>query len=303
MQLLKALEQIRTPFFDKFFLLVTQLGEELVFTVILLIVIWTISKKHGYQMFFIFTIGSLVNQVAKLIFKIQRPWTYDDGITPVKGSVEGAGGYSFPSGHTQQSVSLFGSIAMFLKKVWVYIAMIFLILIVAFSRMYLGVHTPADVFTSLGVGLILLFFSAFLFKKFDKYKYGDAYLFAIMGLVTAIAIVVLSFSKVDTEEFIGSVANGWRLLGCCIAMVIAIVADVKFIKFEVKAKWWQQIIKIVVGLGGVLAIKTFLKQPLLNLFNNHPIAEGTRYFLIILFAALIFPYFFKFLNPKARKEQ
>ena len=48
MELLKTLEQIRTPFFDQFFLLITKMGEELFFTVIILAVIWCIDKKSGY---------------------------------------------------------------------------------------------------------------------------------------------------------------------------------------------------------------------------------------------------------------
>lgn len=299
MQLLKSLEQIRTPFFDQFFLLITQLGEELFFTVIVLIVIWCIDKKTGYRMFFIFTLGSLVNQLLKLVFKIPRPWAQDNAIKPVEGSVEASTGYSFPSGHTQQVVSLFGSIAMFLKRAWVYIVSAVIIIIVAFSRMYLGVHTPADVFTSLGIGILLLVVCAFLFRISDKYKYGDAYLYGVVSALTIIAIIALTFDKTGSEEFIHGIANGWKLLGCCVGIIISIIVDINYIHFEVKASWWQQIIKLVVGLGVVMVIKTFLKQPLLNLLNDRPIADGIRYFIIILFAGCLYPMLFRIFKKKA----
>lgn len=297
MEWLKFLESVRTPFFDKFFLLVTQMGEELFFTVIILAVIWCINKKTGYQMFFIFTLGSLINQVLKLIFKIPRPWA--KGIEPVEGSVDAATGYSFPSGHTQQAVGLFGSIAYFLKKTWVWIVMTLLTLLVAFSRMYLGVHTPEDVFTSLGIGIIVLVLCSFLFRILGKFKYGYAYIYAGASLLTAIAIIVLSLSNTGSEEFQSGVENGWKLLGCTIGISISIFVDVRYTHFDVSAKWWQQILKCVVGLGMVLAIKVLLKQPLLDLFNGSHIADGIRYFLLIIFAGCLYPMLFRFLKKKA----
>lgn len=298
MELLKSLEQIRTPFFDQFFLLITKMGEELFFTVIILAVIWCIDKKSGYRMFFIFTLGSFVNQMLKLIFKIPRPWTYENAAKPVEGSVEAATGYSFPSGHTQQGVSLFGSIAMFLKKSWVYIVMVVLTLLVAFSRMYLGVHTPLDVFTSLAVGIALLLLCYFIFRVADKYKYGDTYLYAIVALVITIAMIILSFDKTGSAEYLHGIENGWKLLGCCIGIIISIVVDIKYTHFEVKAKWWQQLIKLAVGFGVVIVIKTFLKQPLLDLFNQNPVADGIRYLLIIVFAGCLYPLCFRIFTKK-----
>lgn len=92
MEFLKTLEQLRTPFFDQLFLLITKMGEELFFTVVILIVIWCIDKKTGYRMFFIFLLGSFVNQMLKLIFKVPRPWTYENAAKPVEGSVEAVQG-------------------------------------------------------------------------------------------------------------------------------------------------------------------------------------------------------------------
>ena len=302
MEFLKTLEQLRTPFFDQLFLLITKMGEELFFTVVILIVIWCIDKKTGYRMFFIFLLGSFVNQMLKLIFKVPRPWTYENAAKPVEGSVEAATGYSFPSGHTQQGIGLFGSVAMFLKKTWVYIVMVILTLLVAFSRMYLGVHTPADVFTSLVIGVVLLLLCYYAFRVADKHKYGDVYLYGIVAFAIVISLIVLSFDKTGSPEYLHGIENGWKLLGCCIGIIVSIIVDIKYTNFEVKAKWWQQIIKLVVGLGIVLVIKSFLKQPLLDLFNQSPVADGIRYLLIILFAGCLYPMLFKIFKRNSKAD-
>lgn len=56
-----------------------------------------------------------------------------------------ATGYSFPSGHTQNIVGTTASIFASRKETWVRIVCIVLMVLVPFSRMYLGVHTPLDV--------------------------------------------------------------------------------------------------------------------------------------------------------------
>ena len=151
-----------------------------------------------------------------------------------------------------------------------------LTLLVAFSRMYLGVHTPIDVFTSLAVGIALLLLCYFIFRVADKYKYGDAYLYGIVAIAITIAMIILSFDKTGSVEYLHGIENGWKLLGCCIGIIASIIVDTKYTHFEVKAKWWQQAIKLAVGLGIVIVIKTFLKQPLLDLFNQNPVADGIR---------------------------
>ena len=71
------------------------------------------------------------------------------------------------------------------------------------------------------------------------------------------------------------------------------IIDSKLIRFETNARWYAQILKLVLGLAGVLAIKTLLSDPLTELFGNEYIARAVRYFLIVMFAGGIWPITFK----------
>ena len=54
-----------------------------------------------------------------------------------------------------------------------------------------------------------------------------------------------------------------------------------------------RLLKLVLGLAGVLVIKTFLSAPLTAIFGNEYIARAVRYFLIVMFAGSVWPLTFK----------
>lgn len=165
MDFLYLLEGLRNPVLDKIMLTVTTLGEETVFLVLSLYLLWCVDKYYGYFMLSVGFIGTQLNQMLKVIFKIDRPWVRDPSFTIVEGSADMAAGYSFPSGHTQSATGCFGAVARWTKNNILRIVSIIIIALVAFSRMYLGVHTPADVIVSLVIGAILIFALYPLIKK------------------------------------------------------------------------------------------------------------------------------------------
>ena len=104
MAFLEWLSNLRTPWLDKFMLAITYLGSEIAFLVIALIIFWCTDKRKGYYILSVGFVGTILNQFMKLWFRVPRPWILKPGFTPVEGAVSDAGGYSFPSGHTQTAV-------------------------------------------------------------------------------------------------------------------------------------------------------------------------------------------------------
>ena len=119
MNLLYALESVRTPFWDAVFSAVTHLGEETVFMVAAILIFWCVSKQEGYYLLLMGFFGTVVNQFLKLLFRIPRPWVRDPDFTIVESARAQATGYSFPSGHTQNAVATFGGIARSTRRPWV----------------------------------------------------------------------------------------------------------------------------------------------------------------------------------------
>lgn len=298
MELLYALESIRTPFLDKLMGLVTNLGGEAVFIVAAIVVFWCLNKSCGYYMMTVGFAGTIINQFLKLWFRIPRPWVKDPNFTIVESARAEATGYSFPSGHTQNAFAVFGAPARFFKNTALRIVFILLIALTAFSRMYVGVHTPLDVGVSLIVGTILVFVIYPFFRDMDK---NPKKVYIIFGIFIVLAAAFVAFvelydfpADIDAENYASGLKNAYMILFCAIGLMLTFFIDTKYVRFPTQAVWWAQIIKVVVGLAILLALKSVLKAPLLALFGGHSVAHGVRYFIVILFAGIVWPMTFKF---------
>ena len=157
MSFLYWLESIRCPFLDVVMQAFTCFGEELAFLLLALTIFWCVSKEEGYYLLFVGFFGTVLNQFLKLLCRIPRPWVRDPSFTIVESARSGAGGYSFPSGHTQNAVGTLGGIARWHKNRALRIVCIVLAALTAFSRMYLGVHTPLDVSVAAVTAVVLIF--------------------------------------------------------------------------------------------------------------------------------------------------
>ena len=297
MDFLYLLESIRNPVLDFIFGTITHIGEETVFLVLAIFFFWCVNKREGYYILTIGLVGTVINQLLKLIFAIPRPWVKDPSFTVVESAVKEATGYSFPSGHTQNVTGTFGAIGRYSRRTPVRIAAVTVILLVAFSRMYLGVHTPLDVGVSLLIGAALTFALYPVFKNDERVEKFMPIVIGISLLITtALMLYFPLFSSSvghDATNLASGMKNAYTLTGCTVGLAIVYFVDSTFIKFDTGATWYAQIVKLVLGLCGVLLIKSGLSAPLVSLFGNEYLARMVRYLLIVLFAGIVWPLTFK----------
>ena len=306
MELLYALEKIRTPFLDTVMGLVTNLGGEAVFIAAAIIVFWCLSKSCGYYMMTVGFAGTIINQFLKLWFRIPRPWVKDPNFTIVESARAEATGYSFPSGHTQNAFAVFGAPARYSKSTALRIVFVLLIALTAFSRMYVGVHTPLDVGVSLIVGTVLVFVIYPFFRDMEKKPKRVYIIFSIFIVMAAAFVAFVELydfpADIDPDNYASGLKNAYMILFCAIGLMLTFYVDTKYVHFPMQAVWWAQVIKVVVGLGILLALKAVLKAPLLALFGGHSVAHGVRYFIVILFAGILWPMTFKYFARLGKKS-
>ena len=303
MELLQLFQKIRLPILNEFMLLITEFGGEIAFLVTAIIVFWCFDKRQGYFIMCVGFVGTIVSQFMKLWFRIPRPWVKEPGIA-MEAAIGDAGGYSFPSGHSQTSVGTFGSLALTVKNKIVRAICIAIAVLVPVSRMYVGVHTPLDV----GVGALIALVLMFAVRPF-VYSDKKCMMPILIGILSTLTIAYLSFvflydfpSDVDATNLIHGQENACTMAGCIVGMIVVYLVDEKWLHFPTKAIWWAQIIKTAIGLCLILAVKSGMKG-ILNGFFGDMAGRAVRYFLIVLVAGVLWPMTFRYFEKLGKKEK
>ena len=307
MELLYVFESIRCPFLDGLFSLITELGGETVYMAVAIIAFWCADKALGYYILSVGFAGTVFNQFLKISCRIPRPWVLNPEFTIVESARAGATGYSFPSGHTQNAFASFGCLGLWAKRpLWKALCALAIALI-ALSRMYLGVHTPLDVGVSLVAGAVL---TLALRPLFNGIETKPARMYAVLRVMLALTAAYTAYvelwpfpADVDAANLASARENGWKLLGAGLGMLLGFALDRRYVRFDTRAPFIGQALKCVLGLALVMALRAGLKAPLYALLGEGGPADGLRYFIVVAFAAALWPLSFKFFARVGKKRR
>ena len=302
MDFLYFLEGLRTPLLDSIVSALTHLGGETVFLVAALVVFWCVDKRQGYYLMSVGFMGTLVNQFLKITCRIPRPWVRDPNFTIVEAARAEATGYSFPSGHSTSSVGTFGVLATEGKRLWLRLIAVALCFLIPLTRLYLGVHTPADVLVG---GAISLFFIIALrpviYREDGKHM---PTLLAVMLVLSAAFVAYMELfpfpADVDAANLASALKNSYTLLGALAGMLVVYKADKK-LNFTTEAPFSAQVLKVLLGLVLVLAVKEGLKLPLDLILKGHMAGRAIRYCAVVITAGILWPLAFPWLCTLGKK--
>lgn len=271
-KILQGLQSIRNDYLTVLFTVITMMAEEIFLTLMIATIYWCIDKKKGLRLGFIVLLNSVVNSIIKEIVKMPRPY--------VKGVVSGlrietASGYSFPSGHTQSATSFWGGSMLILKNKKVTLLGSIMILLTAFSRMYLGVHWPMDVLGGIFFGLIFTYFACEMIGPDGKMKES-------IVMISSIGLLAALLLPVDASIY-KAISTLW---GLCVGSYI----EKKYIQFKERGTLKEQVIKIGIGIIGFIVIYIGLGDKLLPDIKVINILKHVLYTLWVTVGA---PWLFK----------
>jgi len=270
--MIRYVQSFSSPFLDWFFQLVTIIGEDTFFIMMVTLVYWCLDKEFGYKLGFAYMTSGLFNTALKEIFRVPRP-IGQPGIRSLR--IETAGGYSFPSGHSQMSSTIWLSLMIRIRRRWIYFLGIAMMLLIGLSRVYLGVHTPMDVVGGIAAALVWIFISNWIFDMAHKTRQP-----ALLLVFVVPALACMSLFQTATY---------YKAAGTTLGLWLGYLTETRYINFQVKSSLWGHAVKMVLGLAGLLAIKTFVKL----LLPEVPLSDFARYLMLGLWMTVAAPLLFE----------
>jgi len=262
----------RTPALDNFFKAVTFLGQQEFYLLALPFIYWVTDKSVGARLAFALLPGAYLNDWLKDLFSIPRPdrarvaWLVEETT------------FAFPSGHTQNSTVLFGFLAAHIRRWFSWALSALLVVSVAFSRVYLGIHYPQDLPSGLffGMAYLLLFF--WLEKPVSGWFSGQNLVVRLVLVFLAPILLLLLHPTKDAAAAMASLAG----------FGVAHVLEGEWICFDVSGLWWRRALRFLVGMA--LALVAYLG--LRAVFPGGLLFRSVRYGCVGLTLGLLAPWVF-----------
>ena len=230
---------------------------------------WNRDKRKGLLALTSYAFCMFITPIIKLTVCCYRPWIRDSRILPAGDAITTATSYSFPSGHTTCAGPLCLGTAVTIwenkrSRVFAVILVLFMFL-TAFSRNYLGVHTPQDVFVAICLSVLSVILSWKLFEYLDQHPEKEN-AFLLGGFILCWAgIAYITFKHypmdytadgkliVDPQRMMD---DGYGDIGKAMGFIVARYVEKRWINF----KPLKQSVKSVLICGVGLVIMALLKQ-------------------------------------------
>ena len=270
---------------------ITEFGGELVCVAVLGFLYWCYDKRFGRFLALNALAGLVLNTMIKNVVLRRRPYFDTPEIKclkPVNQDADiyniAAQDYSFPSGHSVNAVTVYGSLALYKRKNLILTVIAFVLpLLVGLSRVCLGVHYPTDVLCGWLLGLVILLFVPWLEKKLnnDRLFYGILLLMGVPG-----------FFYCRSQDFFTS-------YGLLLGFLLAIEFEQKYVNFETTRIPLRSVLRLVGGIAVFFGLSTLTKLPFSADFLNSGAMSAlllrmARYTLMVFLAFGVYPMLFRY---------
>lgn len=236
LMVITAIQSIRIPALDALFKAITALGSEDFFMILLPLTLWCIDITIGIRLSITFVLATVLNDGLKTIFAHPRPFDLDPWV-----GLYQAEGYGLPSGHAQMAVVAWGVLAAEIRKRWAWISAVVLMVLIGFSRIYLGVHFPTDVLAGWAIGLLILVIYVRWGSQVEQWLTNLEPLHQIaLTLVVSIGIVFPLPTPVTTS-----------ILGVLAGATVGFVLLAQLGGYHADGPIWQRAVRLAIG-GTVL---------------------------------------------------
>jgi membrane-associated phospholipid phosphatase len=239
-----AIQHVHGPVLDNLFRAITFLGGANFYQLLLPLIFWCVDSRLGARLAILVLFSSYLNFYLKDLFQQPRPFDIDQSVQLAETE-----GYGLPSGHAQTSTVLWASLAIRIHKTWFSIVTVGLILVIGFSRIYLGVHFPTDVLAGWLIGGALLGLYLILEPGISRRLASLRLRFQVL-LALAVPIVLLLIHPVDNTAYFTGMLTG---IGLGLALAH------RYIPWGVQGPWWHRALRFLIGSAVIFALQIGLR--------------------------------------------
>ena len=303
--ILLALQEFRNgtgAFLAGFLSKMTWLGELNTAIVIMALIYWCVSKEFGSYFLMGWSGNRLVNGMLKVTVCAYRPWIRDARIVPYGNSITTATGYSFPSGHTMNAATVFGGGAVRRDIPGALrVVLGLLVLLVGFSRNYLGVHTPQDVLVGIVAGTLVMFLTMKLMQWIKTHSEKDLLVVCIgvgLGILVAVYAAVKPY-PVDTDAAGKVLVDGAKMandtfkgVGWSVAFLTGWLLERRFVRFSTDITMMRRMMRLTFGLLSYYVVSLIFVPAVKDWISGAP-GTFVSCYLQMFYVSFIFPWMLK----------
>ncbi len=163
MSLIHFVQKWNNPYFFEFIKFLNYFDTKYFYFVFFPVIWMLFGTYHGRKIFILFYLCGISNHILKRFFALVRPFHDDPSVAVIK-----LGEYGFPSGAAQSTMLLCLLLIYHWKSRWAWPIGIGYTLLISFSRIYLGVHYPLDIYGGWIAGAALFILYVYLFPQIEK---------------------------------------------------------------------------------------------------------------------------------------
>lgn len=283
----------------------TFLAEALPLFIIMAVIYWGFNKRLGTFLLMGWSANRLLNGFLKITVCAYRPWIREDAVEPFGDAKSKATGYSFPSGHSTNAASVYGG-AMLWKGSPAMLRILLggILVLIPFSRLYLGVHTPQDVLCGVGIGLTVMWLTRLLLQQIDAHPKTD-WLVLCVGVTLAVFLAFYAIFKSypvnygDDGKLLVDGAkmaqDTFKCVGWSSAFLIGWFLERRFIGFSTDISGGRKATRIAWGMFGYYAV-TLILIPLVRKALDGTAGTVTACFIQMFYIVFVFPLVFSLIE-------
>lgn len=275
-------------------------------------VYWVVSKRKGLYTLVSYYLCCGFNAIVKLTVCAYRPWIRDARVHPAGDAITTATGYSFPSGHTVTAGPIYGGLAVvsWSWKKFVSVILGIFLLLTAFSRNYLGVHTPQDVFVGICESVFWLIIVAKIFTYLDEHPEKENLLLLICFIVGWLGIAYITFKPYPMDYVDGKLLvdpqkmmnDGYGDICLLIAFPVARYIEKRWIGFQAPGLKGAGLAAGIAGLIPLFLMIKFMRPALDGVLGTHW-GHFANTFIIVLYCIALWPLVIKAVSKTEAKAE